>query len=78
MFLMLSNHAEKEEQRWMKTKEKITKMEQMLETILNQQTSINISSQEYTRHIELMLRLQDSINQLKQHHQYQQYSISPE
>ena len=62
----------------MKAKERINKMEQMLDAIMDQQTDINTSSQEYTRHIELMLRLQDTINEMKQQYQHQQMYVSPE
>ena len=62
----------------MKAKEKISKMEQMLDAIMDQQNDINTSSQEYTRHIELMLRLQETINEMKQQYQHQQMYVSPE
>ena len=61
----------------MKAKERINKMEQMLDAIIDQQNDINTTSQEYTRHIELMLRLQDTINEMKQQYQHQQMYISP-
>jgi hypothetical protein len=62
----------------MKAKERISKMEQMLDEIMDQQNDINTSSQEYARHIELMLRLQDAINEMKQQYQHQQMYVSPE
>jgi len=62
----------------MKAKERIEKMEQMLDVIMDQQNDINTSSQEYARHIELMLRLQDAINEMNKQYRCQQMYVSPE
>jgi hypothetical protein len=62
----------------MKAKERINKMEKMLDVIMEQQNDINTSSQEYAQHIELILQLQDNINEMKQQYQHQQMYLSPE
>lgn len=49
----------------MTIKDKITAMEQILENIIIHYSDINTSATEYAEQVELILRLQDSITQLK-------------
>lgn len=62
----------------MKATDKIGKMEDFLSKLTAEANNINTSSKEYAEHIDLILRLQETIFQLKALHRHQAMMITPE
>jgi hypothetical protein len=50
----------------MKTDDKIVAMEEILERLINENSNINKTSTDYFNRLDIMMRLQETINNLRQ------------